>query len=470
MIPKLRKKFISITAAALFAVILAVVGSINCIFFVQNNRLLSSHLDQILNQYGTNDGIWPDDMSSPPALPEDSVAPWNSSQGFTSPDKSQGFTPPGASQDFRDFPKQPDSPLTDRPNPDRDFRLLPRFEDNLRVRADGCVILLNADGSIAEIRQDNAQNYASEELAAIVSKILDSRKTEGWHQYYKYRMVTRQTQEGSTVTFIGLVNASSTLYSIFTMLSVSAFIGILSFFVVLLIIIFASGKAIKPIAESYTKQKQFVTDAGHELKTPLTVISANNELARMIYGDSEWFDSIDKQVGKMNGLVRSLITLAKMDEEQKPVFSSFNFSDAVYDTAKSFENLIHAKSKLLTLDITDDIAYTGDESRLRQLVSILMDNAVKYCDEKGKIAVRLTVDKSVRLQITNDCTASEGFDPEKVFERFYRADKARTPDGSYGLGLSIAKSITELHRGEIHAKVLNHNRVQFEVVLPKPKP
>lgn len=461
MIPKLRKKFISITAAALFAVILAVVGSINCIFFVQNNRLLSSHLDMILNQYGNDSDKRHGNMSGPPTFPTDGVTPGSS---------SQEFPPPGASQDFRDLSKPPDSPLTDRTNPDRDFRLIPRFEDNLRVRADGCVILLNADGSIAEVRQDNAENYTSEELATIVSKILDSGKMEGWHQYYKYRMVTRQTQKGRTETVIGLINASSTLYSVFTMLSVSAIIGILSFFVVLLIIIFASGRAVKPIAESYTKQKQFVTDAGHELKTPLTVISANNELARMIYGDSEWFDSIDKQVGKMNGLVRSLITLARMDEEQKPVFSSFNFSDAVYDTAKSFENLIHANGKLLTLDIADDIAYTGDESRLRQLVSILMDNAVKYCDEKGKIAVRLTADKSVRLQVTNDCTASEGFDPEKVFERFYRADKARTPDGSYGLGLSIAKSITELHRGEIHAKILEHNRVRFEVIFPKSKP
>ena len=458
MIPKLRKKFISITAAALFAVILAVVGSINCIFFVQNNRLLSSHLDMILNQYGNDSDKRHGNMSGLPTFPTDGVTPGSS---------SQEFTPPGASQDFRDLSKQPDSPLTDRTNPDRDFRLIPRFEDNLRVRADGCVILLNADGSIAEVRQDNAENYTSEELATIVSKILDSGKSEGWHQYYKYRMVTRQTQEGRTETVIGLINASSTLYSVFTMLSVSAIIGILSFFVVLLIIIFASGRAVKPIAESYTKQKQFVTDAGHELKTPLTVISANNELARMIYGDSEWFDSIDKQVGKMSGLVRSLITLARMDEEQKPVFSSFNFSDAVYDTAKSFENLIHANGRLLTLDIADDIAYTGDESKLRQLVSILMDNAVKYCDEKGKIAVRLTADKSVRLQVTNDCTASEGFDPEKVFERFYRADKARTPDGSYGLGLSIAKSITELHKGDIRAKILEHGRVQFEVILPK---
>lgn len=448
MIPKLRKKFISITAAALFAVILLVVGSINYIFIMQNTRLLSSHLDQLLQQYSADLPF--------NGMPGDGRMPGSSSQDFAPPRYPAG----GAS-----LPQLPDEGLSGRKKPEGNFSLLPRFENRLQMRTDGCIILLDAEGNIAAIRQDAAENYSAEDLKDIVSNIWDNGKTQGWRHYYKYRVMTRQTPTGSSETVIGLVNASSTLYSIFTMLSVSALIGILSFLVVLLIIIFASGRAVRPIAESYARQKQFVTDAGHELKTPLTVISANNELARMIYGDSEWFDSIDKQVGKVNGLVRSLITLAKMDEEQKPVFTAFNLSDAVYDTAKSFEHLIHAQGRLLTLDIAEDIIYSGDESRLRQLVSILMDNAVKYCDDKGKIAVRLTADKGIYLQITNDYTDSESFDPEKVFERFYRADRARTPDGSYGLGLSIAKSITELHKGRIRAKVLDHSRVQFEVVL-----
>lgn len=458
MIPKLRKKFISITAAALFAVILLVVGSINCIFIVQNTRLLSSHLDLLLQQYSTDLPF--DGMPGITDIPGDGRIPGNGSQGFTPPQEPGRDTP---------FQRHPDDSISDRKKREDNFSLLPRFENRLRMRTDGCVILLAADGSIADIHQDAAENYSAEELEDIVSNILDSKKSRGWHHYYKYRVTVQQTPNGASETVIGLVNGSSTLYSIFTMLSVSALIGIFSFLVVLLIIIFASGRAVRPIAESYARQKQFVTDAGHELKTPLTVISANNELARMLYGDSEWFDSIDKQVGKMNGLVRSLITLAKMDEEQEPVLTVFNLSDAVYDTAKSFENLIHTQGRVLTLDIAEDISYSGDESRLRQLVSILMDNAVKYCDEKGKIAVRLTADKSVCLQITNDYAGPGDFDSEKVFERFYRGDKARTPDGSFGLGLSIAKSIAELHRGSIRAKVLDHDRIQFEAVLPKGK-
>ena len=315
-----------------------------------------------------------------------------------------------------------------------------------------------------EIRQDAAQNYSEDELSTIAAELSAGNRTAGWHQYFKFRI--EPYSDGEAATAIGLINASMDLNAVFTMLLISAVIGIVSFLLVLLIIVLASKHAVKPIAESYAKQKQFVTDAGHELKTPLTVISANNELARMIYGSSEWFDSIDRQVGRMNHLVRSMITLAKMDEERKEIFTAFDLSDAVYDTAKSFEGLLHSQGKLITFDIQEKLQYTGDESKIRQVVSILLDNAAKYCDEKGKVAVRLSSGgRQIRLQIINDYKNASDCDFTQVFERFYRADKARTSDGSYGLGLSIAKSIVELHKGEIRAKVLEHDRVMFEVIL-----
>ena len=413
MIKKLQKKFISITAIALFIMIFLVMAAINCVFFLQTDRQLDIRLDMLFRE-------------------QNSV-------------RLQGNTPPPGE-------KEPE-------------QLFPRFEDKLRIRSDGCVVYLDTSGNITEIRQDGAGNYSEEELESIVSELTAESDSDGWYQYYKFRMVSQTDSKNQSVTVIGLINASSSLYSVFTMLLISLCIGLISFLSILLIIVLASKHAVKPIAESYAKQKQFVTDAGHELKTPLTVISANNELARMIYGDSEWFDSIDRQVNKLNHLVRSLITLAKMDEEQKPVFTPFHFSDAVFDTAKSFESLLHSQGKLLTLDIAENITYYGDESKLRQMVSILMDNAVKYCDEKGKVAVKLTGDRQIRLQVINDYADTENFEADKVFERFFRADKARISDGSYGLGLSIAKSIVELHKGTIRAKVLEHGRIMFEVIL-----
>ena len=432
MIKKLQKKFISITAAALFAVILLVLAAVNGIFFFQSDRQLDRRLDMIMSEY----------LNTPPGSP------------------LPGMQKPGVEKQLG-----PQEPKDAGKKDDKTWDASHRFGDRLLIRTDGCVICLDEFGKILEIRQDAANNYSEETLSAVAAALLKKDHIRGWHQYFKFRIITHTEADGSPVTVIGLINASSDLYAVFTMLLISAVIGIISFLLVLLIIILASGHAVKPIAESYARQKQFVTDAGHELKTPLTVISANSELARMIYGDSEWFDSIDRQVGKMNGLVRSLITLAKMDEEQKPVFTSFNLSDAVYDTAKSFEGLLHSQGKLIVFDITENIEYTGDESRLRQVVSILMDNAAKYCDDSGKVSIRLVRDRQIKLQVTNDFSDAADFEPDKVFERFYRADKARTPDGSYGLGLSIAKSIVELHKGEIRAKILEHERIMFEVKL-----
>lgn len=432
MIRKLQKKFISITAAALFVMILSVMAAVNGIFFHQMNQMLDARLNQLIT---VRESFFPgtgDHLSEP--------------------------EPPAA--------VKPPSPFDHIFDPRKDG-IMPRFEGRLNIRIDGCLIRLNENGGIVEILQDGAENYSETELGEIASYIFESEKEQGWHQYYKFRKATILLPDGTTETVIGLINASSSLYSVFSVLLISVVIGVISFLLVLLIIVLASGHAVKPIAESYIRQKQFVTDAGHELKTPLTVISANNELLRMLYGESEWFDSIDKQVTKMNGLVQSLITLAKMDEEQSPVFASFPLSDAVYDTAKSFENLIHSRNRIVTFDIAENITCLGDESKLRQVVSILMDNAVKYCDEKGKIAVRLKSDRQIRLQVINDCRTADDCDFNKVFERFYRADKARTPDGSYGLGLSIAKSIVELHKGSIHARQLEHNRVMFEVILPR---
>lgn len=429
MISKLRRKFISITASALFLMLLLIMTAINCIFFFQTRSTLDTRLTFFMEEH----------------------PPGNKPPQDRNPQASEGLpvqpAPKDGTHDHTGF--------------------IPRFGEKLRIPSDGCLIVLTMDGTPDKIYQDAAEKYDEEEIIQMAEHIFLSGKEKGWHQYFRFRREEILSPNGTVRIKIGLLNASSDLYSVMIVLLISAVIGLFSYLLALLFIIFVSGKAVKPIAESYARQKQFITDAGHELKTPLTVISANNELARILYGDSEWFDSTDSQVSKMNSLVRSLITLARMDEGEKPVFSSFNLSDAVYDTAKSFENLSRSKGKKLILEITDDIMCYGDESGLRQTVSILTDNAVKYCDEGGRIVLKLQAEKSVRLQVINDFANVTELDLNQLFQRFYRADKARTSDGSYGLGLSIARSVIEQHKGTIQAKALPGGKILFEVLLPR---
>lgn len=428
MIRKLQKKFIFTAAAALFAVIVLVMAAVNCAFFLQTRGLLDSRLDQIINS------------------------------GFQASADLKGEERPR----FPDKNQPPEENLPPRESIEL-FRLLPRLENHLRLRPEGYLIRLDSQGTVTDILQKGTETYSETELAHIASTLLQKKKDQGWHQYFRFRIVS---DEDSANIYIALVNASSELYSILAMLLISSAMGALSFALALLIIILASRRAVKPIAESYLRQKQFVTDAGHELKTPLTVISAHNELARMLYGDSEWFDGIDRQIARMSRLVQDMITLAKMDEEQKPVFSSFDLSEAVYDTAKSFEGLICSRGKQLTLDIAPGIVCSGDESALRRIVSILLDNAAKYCASSGTISVSLSARRQIRLQVVNDLQPGDTCDPGQMFERFYRADKARASDGSYGLGLSIARSLAQLHKGNIRAKIQDDGTIMLELKLP----
>ncbi|MDE7354386.1 MAG: HAMP domain-containing histidine kinase [Acetatifactor sp.] len=438
MIRKLRKKFILTAAGALFAVIVLVMAAVNCVFFFQTRGLLDSRLDQIINSGFQT--FADSKQETPPNLPDGRP-----------PDES---LPPGQA-----------SPGQEPPESKGLFRLLPRLEDHLRLRPEGYLIRLDPQGAVTDILQKGPETYSQSELAHIASTLLEKKKDQGWHQYFRFRIVSG---EDTGPICIALVNASSELYSILAMLLISSAMGALSFLLALLIIILASGRAVKPMAESYLRQRQFITDAGHELKTPLTVISADNELARMLFGDSEWFDGIDKQTARMSRLVQDMITLAKMEEEQRPVFSSFDLSEAVYDTAKSFEGLIRSRGKHLTLDIAPDIVCTGDESSLRRIVSILLDNAAKYCADEGTISVNLSARRQIRLQVVNDLRPGDTCDPGQMFDRFYRADKARASDGSCGLGLSIARSLAQPHKGTLRARIQDDRTILLELKLPAP--
>lgn len=223
-----------------------------------------------------------------------------------------------------------------------------------------------------------------------------------------------------------------------------------------------------PVAESYEKQKRFITDASHELKTPITVIATSLRVLEMETGKQKWIDKAKNQTEKLTELVNSLVSLSRLDEEKSPLkFSEFNISDAVKETAESFCDFAESNGKKLEISVEPDITYNGDEYAVRQLVSVLTDNAIKYADPSSPILVSLEKSKKkIVIKTENACAEPIKGDLSKLFDRFYRADESRNSEtGGFGIGLSLAKSIAEGHGGKISASSPAENRIEFTVTL-----
>ena len=229
-----------------------------------------------------------------------------------------------------------------------------------------------------------------------------------------------------------------------------------------------SGKAIEPTIRNIEKQKQFITDASHELKTPLTVIATSQKVLEMDVGKQKWIDKTLDQVDKMRGLVDEMVVLSRLDEEHGEVlYDTFNVSEAVTETAESFRDHALAAGHELQLEIEPNLMFTGDQMSVRRLISVLADNAVKYAAAGSPIRMTLSAArKGIRITSENDCAPISAEDLERLFDRFYRVDKSRSrQSGGFGVGLSIARGICETHGGSIKAESPREGSVLFTALL-----
>ena len=250
----------------------------------------------------------------------------------------------------------------------------------------------------------------------------------------------------------------------------SIFVSVISITLLTILVYWLSRSALKPVADSIEKQKQFITDASHELKTPLTIISANAEVLEMCEGENEWITSIKNQTTRLSHLVKNLVELTKLNEIQDDKHrSNFNISAAVMETASNFETSAEVAKKNFSYSVADNIYYHGNEMEIRQLITILCDNAIKYTDECGHI--KLTLYKSGKNIIIESYNTCEYIDPKSVshlFDRFYRADSSRARDsktGGYGIGLSIAQAIVHRHKGKIKVFTSGTTGITFKIIL-----
>ena len=334
-----------------------------------------------------------------------------------------------------------------QPDPDRHFPFDNVINEETQFSTRFFTVWFDQEHRIVRVNSDAVASLSGVQLESYARQVINGGGDRGWVAEYRYQLM--DTDAGSTVVFVnGSMNRNMTARLLFT-----AFLVLLcSAAAILTLIVLFSRRAVRPIAESYEKQKQFITDANHELKTPLTLILSNLDIVESEFGRSEWLDDIRSEGERMGLLINQLVTLSRMDESEARMEAAlFDLSTAAADTVSEFQTLADEHGHALTAVIEPGVMYQGDEALVRRLVSILLDNAVKYCDERGGIRLELRQRRHPVLTVENSYAEVDALELDRLFDRFYRADKARTFSGSFGVGLSIARSIVRKHHGTIHA-------------------
>lgn len=325
------------------------------------------------------------------------------------------------------------------------------------------IVEVNEDGSIREIDTSHIAAVSSGDAVEYADKIMSDNKNSGYEGIYKYAVVDQSY--GHMLVFM---DCRSKLQTATIFLLTSCGVALATLLLMFILVSVLSKKAINPIIESMEKQKQFITDAGHEIKTPLTIISANADVLELTAGENEWITSIRNQIARLDKLVKNLLTLSRMDEGNiKLVFTDFDLSDTVFEAAGPFETIAETQNKKFQMDIQPGLKLHGDEGNIHQLVSTLVDNAMKYSNENATIKISLSaVKKGVKIEVFNTTDEIDKENLDKLFDRFYRADSSRSrATGGYGIGLSIAKSIVQAHHGKISVKSEDGKSICFTVLI-----
>ncbi len=323
-------------------------------------------------------------------------------------------------------------------------------------------VLLREDGTTLAVNVKEIAAVNAQEAAAAAEELYDKDKVTGFYGNYRYSRT--ETKEG-TIMYI-FVDCTRELTSAKQFLVNSVAVAAGSLVLVFVLLLVFSGKVMKPMAESYAKQKRFITDASHEIKTPLTIIGADTDVLEMKDGANEWTQNIKEQVERLTSLTQKLVFLARMDEEGRTLNSTtFCISDTVEETIQPFYAVALARGAVINADIRPNITYCGDESMIRQLLSLLMDNALKYTDGTEVNVSLTTVGSKVQIVVKNRASYLKDGNLDVLFERFYRNDDSRNSEtGGHGIGLSVAKTIVSAHKGKITARK-DGDVIYFTVIL-----
>lgn len=415
MIRHFREQFIIFSTCALLLVIITIVGSISSVTYFRAHQEVNS----ILMILSKNEGKMPARMSPSPL------------QIFTQPQ----FTRESLSQ-YRYFSAT-----------------------------------LNKQDQQMKVDDDHILSVSPAEIQKLTQRVLKRHRTQG-RVFYKQTVYAYRVKENSKQTNVVFLDESLMLSKAREVTYLGILLGIVSLLLYTTVLVLFSKSAIRPIIQAERRQKEFITNAGHELKTPLSVISANTEMQELMNGETDLTRSTKEQVGRLTKLINYFVSMARLQEQPQMTLSVINASQITNQVAENFKNVIIQDGKHFKKSVTPGLMIKADEHYFYELISILLDNANKYCDPHGDIYLNLRLGrrrKNVLLSVTNSFAAGKDIDYQRFFERFYREDKARTINekkSGYGIGLSMAQSIVKNFGGQIKTSYSN-GKISFIITIKR---
>ena len=349
---------------------------------------------------------------------------------------------------------EPAPPMADNPPPET----LHRFDVSTFYS-----VAIADNGTVLKTDNKSGTLYTDELLKSYAYEIIKGNEKTG-----RIKSLTYLKSAKSGYTLVAFIDNAIMQGGMATVFRNTLIFGGISVVAVFAISLFLARRIVAPLEESFRKQKQFISDAGHELKTPVSVVSANAELLCREIGENQWLSNIRYENERMGNLVKQLLTLAKTENVSVQT-ERLDFSRIVSGEILPFESVAFEQEVNLISDIANGIYVDGDSGRLKQLVSILIDNAIRHSESGGEVRAILKSDHGyAKLSVINDGKEIPPEQQKQIFERFYRIDTARSDDGHFGLGLAIAKAITDSHKGKIGISCHN-GKIEFTVLIPQQK-
>lgn len=415
MIQHFRKMYIIFSTIALFVVIMTIVGSISAVTYFRAHQ----EVETVLTVLSNNEGQMPSSRRPPKQL-----------QNFSQRNLTQE-----SMQQYRFFSST-----------------------------------VANDGTFLDIDRTHISTVSNDQIRKLTQRVLRRGRSRG-QIFYRQNAYSYKVNNRGNRKIVVFLDASLMTAKAWEVINLGLILGAISLVLYAIVLALFSKAAIRPIIQAEKRQKEFITNAGHELKTPLTVISANTEMQEMMNGEDDLTKSTKQQVSRLTALINHFVSLARLQERPQMTLEVINASEVTNRVADSFKAMIAQNGKSFKKSVVSGIHIKADEHYFYELISILLDNANKYCDPNGDIFLNLKLGRRKRnviLSVTNSFAKGKNVDYNRFFERFYREDKARTisTESGYGIGLSMAQNIVKNFGGHIKADYSN-GKISFIITLKR---